>query len=86
MIKTEIEKVVEIFDGQTRMARTLRVSDTAVSKWVAQGRVPTRRVLQIMQYVAGKETPDGSFVTLHSLLEEACCNETWAKDSNKTRK
>lgn len=72
IMKTEIEKVIDIFEGQANMARLLGVSANAISKWVAQGRVPPRRVLQIMRFVGRKNDLGDGVVTLQSLLAESC--------------
>ncbi len=74
---TEFSKALQILGGnttlggQTALAQALGVSNNAVSKWVANGRPPPGRVLQIFELVEGAPTPDGSLVDLRQLLKEA---------------
>lgn len=64
----EIDKVIEIVGSQAALARALGVSNNAVCKWVAQGFVPSGRVIEIMALVKGKKTADGKTVRLEALL------------------
>ncbi len=80
---TELEKVIQIFGSQTKMAKKLGLSDNAISKWVAKGHVPPNRVLEIMKHVQGKQTPNGEEVTLNALLMEASDPHLSSTSKNK---
>ncbi|MFL0805503.1 MAG: helix-turn-helix domain-containing protein [Agarilytica sp.] len=80
---TELEKVIQIFGSQTKMAKELGLSDNAISKWVAKGHPPPNRVLEIMKHVEGKKTPNGEEVTLSALLIEASGSLISSQSKNK---
>ncbi len=82
---TELEKVIQIFGSQTKMAKELGLSDNAISKWVAKGHAPPNRVLEIMKHIQGKKTPDGEEVTLNALLIEASGTHISSTSKNKNR-
>lgn len=49
-----IELVIEHFGGHTRLAHALGVSTQAVSQWVASGRIPPARAIDIERLTDGK--------------------------------
>ncbi len=77
----ELAKVIAILGTQSRLAKALGLSDNAVSKWVAQGKVPPGRALQVAKLVEGRRTACGQEVTLESLLLDS----TKATPSIKTK-
>jgi DNA-binding transcriptional regulator YdaS (Cro superfamily) len=51
-----IEKVVSILGSQTALAKKLNVAPQAVGQWVASGKPPAGRVLEIERLVEGEVT------------------------------
>jgi len=51
-----IKKAVDLFGGQSSLARACGVKPQAVQQWVASGRCPAKRAAEIERLTLGKVT------------------------------
>jgi DNA-binding transcriptional regulator YdaS (Cro superfamily) len=49
-----IDKMVEWFGSQAEVARTLKVSASAVTQWIQNGAIPAQRAIQIEALTKGQ--------------------------------
>jgi DNA-binding transcriptional regulator YdaS (Cro superfamily) len=49
-----IDKMVEWFGSQAEVARTLKVSASAVTQWIQNGAIPAQRAIQIEALTKGE--------------------------------
>lgn len=56
LMKTPIEKMIEIVGSQAELARACGVRHQAVQKWIKKGRVPAERVLAVEKATQGRVT------------------------------
>jgi DNA-binding transcriptional regulator YdaS (Cro superfamily) len=69
-MRTPIQKAVAVIGSQSALARLCGVKPQAVQKWVATGRPPAERVLQIEQVTKGQVTRYELRPDLYPLEEE----------------
>jgi len=50
---TKLQELIDLFGGQSALARSLGVSDAAVSQWMADGALPSRRAIEVERLTQG---------------------------------
>lgn len=52
-----LDKIISIIGGKAMIAKRFGISYQAVHKWQKKGRIPAKRVLEIVKMTGGKVTP-----------------------------